>query len=425
MPSSQQLRFLWFTIGAILVTILVAGAYMQGAASCISEIQRVNYERTQRVFEDSDPGSPRDVVPEPIGKPLTYRVQADMPTPVPSAARPTAAAARRVTPEIEQEMHTLPHTKAVFEAVTKAAADPLDPKTLDVIVVPLFHDADEFRGMLESIDSPVRLFVFVCNSNDPHMLNILQKLQKMPFGVAVVHHPENAGFSGAVNEGIRKGIAMLRDPPARWFFIVNADTVFPPKALGSFATVCNSVWATHGLAYGPRQDHFAFVITRTAVDRVGMMDEVFFPGYMEDIDYHWRVHLGGLPQTITGINFHHHHSVNLHKPNTGDYRNQLVRAANGWEYGWMKWGRYSAAHIEMEVPPSGWKTPFNIPNASLSLWVVDPAHRECIRSGRGTYHVDSSTCWYNGTVMLEVLPPGTKLTPNLLRPMISGRDLQM
>ena len=358
----------------------------------------------------------------------SFRVSSVHPTPSSQAASSATVEPPNIVLSVDAEtvaeLRSRPYTSSVYDAVMAGRDKRYDNNTVDVMVVPLFHDGEEVKGLLQSVDTGVRLFVFVCNSDDPVVLDALRHLAKLPFGVAVVHHPENAGFSGAVNEGIRKGIAMLRDPPARWFFIVNADTEFPPKALGSFATVCNSVWATHGLAYGPRQDHFAFVITRTAVDRVGMMDEVFFPGYMEDIDYHWRVHLGGLPQTITGINFHHHHSVNLRKPNTGEYQHQLTRASRGWEYGWMKWGRYDDSHIENPVPPSGWKTPFNIPNASLSLWVIDPAHRECVRTGHGTFHVTSSTCWYNGNVLLDVLPRGTTLSPNLRRPMGSGKYLR-
>ena len=197
------------------------------------------------------------------------------------------------------------------------------------------------------------------------------------------------------------------DPLPAWWFLVNADAVFRPGVLDCFAKQVWGVHATHGMIYGPRQDHFAFAITQKAVNTVGLWDEVFFPGYMEDIDYHWRCCMAGLPQLITNCQFIHKGSVNMHKPNTGDYGNQLVRNSNGWEYGRAKWGHYTPGHIEDCAPPSGFKTPFNIPNAPLSLWVLDPEHRKCVMTGHGVYqHHASSTCWYDVRVLAQKLPPG-------------------
>ena len=65
----------------------------------------------------------------------------------------------------------------------------------------------------------------------------------------------------------------------------------------------------------------------------------------------------------------------------------------------MNWGYYTPGDIEACRPPSGYRTPFNISRAPLSLWVVDPAHRECVKTGKGTRHVASETCWYNVKVL--------------------------
>lgn len=315
-----------------------------------------------------------------------------------------------------------PFAKRTFENVQRAWKDPSDEGTVHVMVIPLFHDAEEVRELLWSIDAPVRLFAFSWNSASDDMRKTVDVLRRIPYGVVVNHFPENVGFSGAVNAGIRAGLTKLPQPPAKWFFIVNADTHFPRGVLGKFARATNDLDETYGLVYGPRQDHFAFVITRSAVRRVGYMDEVFWPGYMEDIDYHWRVRLGGLNKRITRLHFQHKQSANDRKPRsvTGPYQDQLHRSSRGFEYGWQKWGRYAPHQIELDHPPSGWKTPFNIPAAPLSLWAIDPAQRECVRTGKGKYHIHSSTCWYNGTVLLSQLPARTKLPRNLLQPSPSG-----
>jgi len=256
------------------------------------------------------------------------------------------------------------------------------------------------------------------------MRECLDRLRLLPYGIFISHAPGNDGFSAAVNKGIRSGRRMLRDPRAAWFFICNADSVFPSGSLRKFATDVNQKSDTHGLLYGNKIDHFAFAITHMAVAKAGYLDEAFFPGYMEDIDYRWRTLLAGLPGHVTGAHFEHKHSVNLNKPSTGNYKSMLRRASNGWEYGWSKWGPYTSSpnHLNANMPPSGWKTPFNIKSAPLSLWAVDPAHRRCIRTGIGVFHSDgSSTCWYNGTVLLSHLPEGTILPEHLTQVGPTGR----
>lgn len=307
---------------------------------------------------------------------------------------------------------------AVFAALYKAAKHELPESTVPNLLVPVFHDGHELVAMLRSIDVPVRHFTFAWNSDDKEVGEVLTRLQRIGHGITVAHRPENAGFSAAVNAGLRAGEEMI--PPATWTLACNADTSFPARSLSKFARKANAGQGRYGLVYGPAQDHFCFAITKKAVDTVGYFDEVFFPGYMEDIDYRWRVRLAGLPQLITGAPFHHLRSVNLNKPNSGPYLEMLHRASRGWEYGWMKWGRYGAGDVERDFPPSGYRTPFNIPGAPLHLWRVDPAQRQCVRTGKGLYHVASSTCWYNGTVLRDALPPGTKLPARLLRPGVSG-----
>jgi glycosyltransferase involved in cell wall biosynthesis/Sec-independent protein translocase protein TatA len=314
-------------------------------------------------------------------------------------------------------------SKKMWEAIGKAWASPEDPEVVPVMVVPLFHDAEEVKALLRSIDAPVRLFAFSWNSVSRDIAHVVDVVKKFPYGVIINHFPDNMGFSGAVNAGIKSGQLFLPSPQPKWFFIVNADTEFPRGVLPRFAGAVNSLDDTFGLAYGPRQDHFAFVITQMAVEKVGYMDEVFFPGYMEDIDYHWRVRIAGLQKRITNAPFHHKQSANDRKSRsvTGDYQDMLMRSSRGWEYGWMKWGRYGTEHIEHDHPPSGWKTPFHIPDAPLSLWALDPGVRQCVRTGKGQYHISSSTCWYNGSRLLAYAPKGTILSNNLVRPGPTGR----
>jgi hypothetical protein len=304
-------------------------------------------------------------------------------------------------------------------ALARGKAFPEADDVIPVVATPLFMDGFELRDMLRSLDVPVRLMVFVWNSEDSAVKQTLEPIRLLEGkGVVIHHHPENVGFSAAINLGIKSGEQLLTDPPSRWTFACNADASFRSGVLRQFAFYANRHWEEYGLLYGPRQDHFAFAITASAVEKVGYMDEVFYPGYMEDIDYRWRVRLAGLGQIITGAQFDHKHSVNSkrHGPAAQLYGAMKLRASEGWAYGFLKWGNYGPGHIEDDAPPSGWRTPFNIPDAPLSLWVIDPIHRECIRTSNGLYYPNSQTCWYNGTNLLSKLPEGTTLPSQLLDP---------
>ena len=91
-----------------------------------------------------------------------------------------------------------------------------------------------------------------------------------------------------------------------------------------------------------------------------------------------------------------------------EYKAQIKRTWGGLAYGWMKWGQFTDtinANTAPEFPPSGYKTPFNIPNASLKLWVLDQGHRECVITGIGLVETSDTVkiCWYNLNVLSFVL----------------------
>jgi hypothetical protein len=150
-----------------------------------------------------------------------------------------------------------------------------------------------------------------------------------------------------------------------------------------------------GMAYGPAIDHYAFVVTRSAVEIAGLMDENFYPAYFEDVDWRWRVNLAGFDELITNLPVNHIRSHNLKKGADPNFMLMHRRHGNGWPYGGMKWGEIRQHLIHERFPPSGWKTPFGI-DMPLDMWVIDPDRMECLKTGRGVYHPRTENCWYNG-----------------------------
>jgi hypothetical protein len=310
----------------------------------------------------------------------------------------------------------------LYQAVTMARADPFHPALIPVFVVPLFFDHTEFDKLVQMIDVPVRTFVFVWNSDSPEYAERAAVLRQVPHGIVVIHEPTNRGFSGSVNDGITTGAKATKDLGLDvrddWYFIVNADAEFPRGSLKSFASIVNCKKYDHGLIYGPAQDHFAFAVTRLAVDKAGYYDEVFWPAYMEDIDYRWRIKLAGVRLLVTGINFKHNFGTNR-KKGVSEYKRRLLRSGYGFDYGRVKWGWYEQKDVD-GMPPSGFTRPFNITGASLGLWVIDDEHRECIRTGRtgrtGRRYPNSDNCFYDSQVLASQLPPRTVLPQRLLNP---------
>ena len=337
--------------------------------------------------------------------------------PVPAASRPLLLdlsnlfTRYEIPVEVQSRVRTVSFLQTVFIAIAKADIEPKAEDNIPLMIIPLLYDGLECQEMLFGIDVGVKEFVFIRNSNNNEVRELIRMLRILPFGVHIVDRPDNAGFSGSINIGIQQGTASN----ASWVFAVNADTTFPAGALRRFAYYANRYASTFGLFYGPRLDHFAFGISMQAVRRVGLLDEVFWPGYMEDIDFRWRVRLSGLNQLITGAPFGHKQSTNLKKRSAAAHGLiQIVeRAGKGLPYARLKWGEFEHSDIERDVPPSGWRTPFNIPNAPLSLWRVDPVHRECVRTGGGTdpsiagrikFLPDSpGICWYDASVLKEDL----------------------
>jgi hypothetical protein len=326
------------------------------------------------------------------------------------------------------------------------------------IIIPTFKDGDYLQNLLLAFDTPFRHITFINNApdkkGDPVIRQIMDTLQPLQDAgaVSVYFHSENAGFSASINIGIRRTRLVLtqtaRQHPETWdvaknplwYFIINCDSVFKPTAAQTFAVATNDELmlsdaqrllehrernpgnekkpAKPGLFYtNDVVDHFCFAISEEAVQKAGDMDECFYPAYFEDIDWRWRVHLAGFEDFLTGAPVGHLRSVNLKKSSSkSPFMQMLDRTGRGWEYGRMKWGNVSPKKLRSPFPPSGVIAPFGIKNFPLNLYVVDPVHRNCVLTGNGPKFVGSGSCWYNGSVLLEHLPPGTELPPFLRNP---------
>jgi hypothetical protein len=359
--------------------------------------------------------------PEPSPPPETPQVISETDPRILYAPQGHEGQYAKILREIEvsrEEVRDYPWALKAISACEAAIKNVKAENLIPVWITPLVSDEVELETiMLPSIDVPVRHFHFVWNGDWGEMKKRVDVLRKIPHCVSVHHDPLNAGYAGSVNHGIQYGEDNAQelgiDLSQDWYFIANPDAGFPPGQLDRYAVQTNREKHRYAMTYGPRQDHFAFGLTRLAIDTVGLRDAAIYPIYMEDIEYRWRTQLAGLQLLVTGAQFNHVQSVNLRKHTDAAQRTRdaLRRSGNGICYVRQKWGYYDFHEIEHFGPPSGWKKPFKLESAPLKLWAIDPVHRECLRTGRGPYFPHSDCCWYNVSVLLDQLPPGTTIPP--------------
>ena len=159
--------------------------------------------------------------------------------------------------------------------------------------------------LLRSIDHPVdRVVVQVGNSESAVVADVRAKVINASISLPHLNVTlasvlaGNPGSANGFNFGLRNMLS--GSSTAGWVLVVNGDIAFYPGVLARIARnverhlardplfgigftslCCGSEWS-------------AVVFTRRVVDRVGLLDENFYPAYYEDDDYAIRVYLSGL-----------------------------------------------------------------------------------------------------------------------------------
>ena len=157
-------------------------------------------------------------------------------------------------------------------------------------------------------------------------------------GLRLIRIERNAGFPGGMNAGLRQAERDL-------IFMISSDVLVPPGTVGRLAAaferypgaglVCpvtntagseqrifteagadvGSVLAqgrafaeatSGGVVSAYRLDLCCAGLRRTAMDRVGLFDEAFSPGYYEDFDYSLRIRKAGFELLVVETAFVYH-----------------------------------------------------------------------------------------------------------------------
>lgn len=275
--------------------------------------------------------------------------------------------ARRMAFAREQ---TWEHRAIAFEAV---ADDASDEPTVSVVVV-AYNQWPLTRRCLESLEActdgvPTEIIVVDNASSDETAERLCEWAEIAPDRRTAVLNSTNLGFAAGVNAGIAR-------TRGDYLVILNNDTVVSPgwarglrrhlkrdPGLGLVCPVTNNIGneaqvalqgATPDELFASARrytlDHsgqilplrvaafFCVMIPRAVWDRIGPMDERFFPGFFEDDDYCMRLHAAGLRVGCAEDVFVHHElSASFNAESHARRRAIFERNRELYEKKWGPW----------------------------------------------------------------------------------------
>ena len=241
---------------------------------------------------------------------------------------------------------------------------------LDFIGVPILVQGEKLLKHIDAIDVPLKRYYVIDNSEgkDASVSDAIDAIVNNPPNnieeIIVVENHLNAGFAGSVNQ-------MIRDNTDCDHWIVAGFDWWPkPTEYAEIFSVPACIDLTYGAFLGMGIDRFtAFMFTPELIDKVGLLDENFFPGYFEDNDYCRRIDLAGLVLPTIALEAEHDRSSTLHSSAHFERRNQYTFDRN-YAYYRQKWG----GDPEHEL----FKAPFN-QDLPLDYWKFDPVRRHTMR----------------------------------------------
>lgn len=164
------------------------------------------------------------------------------------------------------------------------------------LVIPTLNRFDLLVGALNS-----------AHSSHPHRLAIIDN-SRLGWSVAK-----------SWNEGIKAAFGIHN---SKYAIVSNDDVIYHKDCLdamvetaekGALLVACRHLSSPDDLSSEVTRGGFSlFLITRECVLRTGWFDEHFFPAYYEDGDYHWRMHLAGISDSLAeGAGFFHYGSQTI------------------------------------------------------------------------------------------------------------------
>lgn len=222
-----------------------------------------------------------------------------------------------------------------------------------LVIVPAMVPAI-FENCFNSLDASVKNKLLVIdNSKDGFAWK---------YDVDSEHHPENIGIPRAWNIGARKVLEQGLD-----YLVVMSSTMVFDRGMLDFVQYMESNTNPWGL----ETQHIWHLIAlkRKMIERCGLFDENFYPGYYEDSDYIRRWELNGIhnPMSQTQKLPKVQVAAGLQGNATAIKSGLKVNMGASRQYFIDKWG-YEPLYDSQESRDRLYLYPFNNPKNDITFW---------------------------------------------------------
>ena len=150
------------------------------------------------------------------------------------------------------------------------------------MIIPHIGPLSNLIECLNSMNSPVLPIPLLIVDNSP--TGETRRIVGLPGGTEVVYHPENLGVPASWNLGLKRG--------AHWTLVCSASTRFEVP-LAEFLDGAAERAGDYGLqlfnSSGEGMGWHLVIFGKATVDRIGYLDENYYPAYYEDNDYGYRM----------------------------------------------------------------------------------------------------------------------------------------
>ncbi len=239
-------------------------------------------------------------------------------------------------------------------------------KCLDLIAVPVMVQGEKLLRHIKTIDVPLKRYYILDNSEgkDPSVDNAIDEIchnhPKNIDEIVIVSNNQNAGYPGAVNQ-------IIRDNTDCDHWIVTGFDWWVAK--NQYKNLLNKDFK-EGVFLGEGIDDMCgFIFTPALIEKVGLLDENFFPGYFEDNDYKRRIQLANADVVHLPLHSIHDRSSTLNSSIRFKQKNQYTFQQN-YMYYINKWGG--------KPSQEKYETPFN-QGLPINYWTFNPSRREELR----------------------------------------------
>jgi hypothetical protein len=143
------------------------------------------------------------------------------------------------------------------------------------ICVPVYLGGEVVDNLVATIDVAPHHLILVDNTPDSYCKKFEGK------GYTILYYPNNIGVGRAWNIGLQAQLD--------WTFLLTQAAVFP-NGFSSFLLDVNG----SDECYMTMEGWHVVGISKKVVDKIGLIDTNFWPGYLEDSDYYRRMRIAGV-----------------------------------------------------------------------------------------------------------------------------------